>query len=141
MKTIKKNYGFTFPALMDELLKPEFAGMQHLGMKIPAVNIKKIENGYELELAAPGLKKEDFNLELNEDTLTIFVENKKNESEETTEYTRREFQYGAFKRTFTLPETVNEDEIKASYENGVLHIQLPNKEATLSKSKRLIEIA
>jgi HSP20 family protein len=142
MNTLKRNYGLGFPALLDEFLKPDFVGMQHLGMKIPAVNIKENEQGFTLELAAPGLKKTDFNLELNQGALTIFVENKKTESETVQEkYTRREFQYGAFKRTFTLPENIDEEAISANYTDGILNIQLPLKKETQQNHKRLIEIA
>ena len=141
MNTLKRNYGFAFPALLDEFLKPDFAGMQQLGMKIPAVNIKENEHGFVLELAAPGLKKSDFNLELNQGTLTIFVENKISASDSAQEkYTRREFRLGAFKRTFTLPENIDEEAISANYTDGILNIQLPLKKEIPQNPKRLIEI-
>jgi HSP20 family protein len=95
-----------------------------------------------VELAAPGKKKEDFNIELEDNVLTISSEarSEKEEKDNEGKYTRREFSYSSFKRAFTLPETVNDYEINASYENGVLHITLPKKEEALPKPKRLIEI-
>ena len=141
MNTLKRNYGFAFPALMDEFLKPEFHGLQPLGMKIPAVNIKENEQGFVLEMMAAGLKKSDFNLELNQNTLTISVENKKTETETTEKFIRREFQIRGFKRSFTLPENIDENSIAAHYEDGILHISLPIKKETHQDTKRLIEIA
>jgi len=141
MNTLKRNYGFAFPALLDEFLKPEFNGFHPLGMKIPAVNIKENEQGFALEMLAPGFKKSDFNLELNQNTLSISVENKKSETETTEKFTRREFQLGAFKRTFTLPENIDENQISANYEDGILHVFLPIKKETNQNTKRLIEIA
>lgn len=141
MNTLKRNYGFAFPALIDEFLKPEFHGLQPLGMKIPAVNIKENEDGFALEMMAPGLKKSDFNLELNQNTLTISVESKKTETEKSEKFTRREFQINAFKRSFTLPENIEENQISANYEDGILHVSLPIKKEINQTTKRLIEIS
>lgn len=141
MNTLKRNYGFAFPALMNELLLPEFQDLQTLGMKIPAVNIKENEQGFALELLAPGLKKTDFNLELNQKTLTISVENKKIETETNEKFTRREFQLSAFKRSFTLPENIDENSIDASYKDGILNVFFPIKKESTQSAKRMIEIS
>jgi len=113
-----------------------FKGLE--GKTLPAVNIKENEDAFEVELSVPGFKKEDFNLKLDNDLLTISakVEDKK---EETTEkYTRREFKSQAFSRTFTLPETVLVDDINAKYENGILIVALPkNKEVLENKHKEI----
>ncbi|MDY0089464.1 MAG: Hsp20/alpha crystallin family protein [Flavobacteriaceae bacterium] len=143
MTIVKRNNGFNFPSLIDEFLKPDWlGGMERFNAHVPAVNIKETDNSFIVELAAPGKKKEDFNIELNENILTISSEEKTENEEKGQEgrYTRKEFSYSSFKRAFTLPETVNEDSIKASYDDGVLHINLPKKEEALPKPKRLIEI-
>ncbi|MCR9286424.1 MAG: Hsp20/alpha crystallin family protein [Bacteroidetes bacterium] len=121
--------------------------VNHRKSSIPAVNIKESDEGFNLELAAPGLGKEDFKLELENDILTISAEKKveKETAEEnenkTEKYTRREFSFQSFKRTFTLPETVDISNINANYENGVLLVNLPKKEEAKPQPARLIEIA
>lgn len=127
---------------MNEILKPDwFGGMVNDNASIPAVNIKENEKDYELELAVPGRKKEDFKIEVNENLLTVSSETSTSENEEKENYTRREFTFSSFKRAFTLPETIDEDGIKATYENGILKFNLPKKEEALPKPKRLIELS
>ncbi len=142
MNLIKRNT-LPFPSIIDEFLKPDWlGGMQNFGANVPAVNIKESETEFAVELAAPGKKKEDFNIEVDDNVLTISAEakNEREEKDEKGRYTRREFSYSSFKRAFTLPETVSEADIKASYEDGVLHITLPKREEALPKPKRMIEI-
>jgi len=108
----------------------------------PSVNIVENENNFQMELAAPGLEKSDFNIEIVNDNLVISVE-KKSEKEETEKgkFTRREFNYSAFKRSFFLDEKINREGISATYENGVLRITLPKKDETWKKpSAKTIEI-
>ena len=108
----------------------------------PSVNITDQENHFLMELAAPGLEKADFNISIENDNLVIAVE-KKSEKEETEKgkFTRREFNYSAFKRSFFLDEKINREGISASYENGVLRITLPKKDETWKKpSAKTIEI-
>lgn len=143
MNLIKKSNPVTFPSLLDELFKPDwFGGMEGMRMNVPAVNIKENDTTFTLELAAPGKKKEDFNIVVDENVLTISSENKveKEEKADNGKYTRREFSYSSFRRSFTLPETVDEDKINAHYENGVLILTLPKREEALPKPKRMIEI-
>ena len=98
------------------------------GGDLPAVNIKETDITFEIEVAAPGYKKEDFKVDIDNGMLTISAENK-NESEESKEnYTRREFSYSSFSRSFSLPETVKEEDVKAKYENGLLHMTLKKSE-------------
>ncbi|GGX09270.1 Hsp20/alpha crystallin family protein [Aquimarina muelleri] len=134
------------PFLFDDLFTTDWLGgttnVNKVGFNTPAVNIKETDDEYTLELAAPGLIKEDFNIELNNDLLIISSEKKiENESEEKGRYTRKEFSYTSFKRSFTLPETANADKIEASYENGMLLIKLPKKEEAKVQPKRWIEIS
>ncbi len=140
MNIVKRN-NVLFPTLMNELFKPDwFGGLENYQATLPAVNIKESETGFELELAIPGKRKEDFNVEIDHDILTISLEEKSKEEKTEENYTRREFSYDAFKRSFTLPETVDSDKIKASYKDGILFFSLPKKEEALPKPKRLIEI-
>ena len=140
MNLIKRNT-VPFPSIIDELLKPDWlGGMQNFNANVPAVNIKETDTNFGIELAAPGKTKEDFNIEIDHNVLTISSEEKSEKEETQGKYTRKEFNYSSFRRAFTLPETVNTDSINAIYENGVLHVSLPKKEEALPKPKRLIEI-
>lgn len=143
MNLIKRNT-VPFPSIIDELLKPDWlGGMQNFNANIPAVNIKETDTNFGIELAAPGKTKEDFNIEIDHNVLTISSEEKteKEENDNQGKYTRKEFSYSSFRRAFTLPESVNAESINATYENGVLHVTLPKREEALPKPKRMIEIA
>lgn len=110
------------------------------GSSLPAVNIKEDDEGFIVEVAAPGLNKSDINVELENDILTISSEK---ESESNSEgYKRREFQFNSFKRTFSLPENiVNGEKVVAKYYDGVLSISLPKKEEAKPKPVRAIEVS
>ncbi|MDD2613151.1 MAG: Hsp20/alpha crystallin family protein, partial [Bacteroidales bacterium] len=96
---------------------------------LPSTNIKEGQNGFEVEMAAPGLKKNDFKIDLDENVLTISSEKKEeNETKEDQHFTCREFSYQSFSRSFTLPKNVNSDKITAKYENGILRVSIPKKE-------------
>lgn len=143
MTLVKTNNRFPFPAVFEEFLKPDWmGGIERINNTLPAVNIKETEITFVLELAAPGKNKTDFNIELNDNVLTISSEAKqeKEENDSDGKYTRKEFSYASFKRAFTLPEIVNVAAINATYENGVLHITLPKRQEALAKPKRMIEI-
>lgn len=127
---------------MNEFLKPDwFGGVDNFKQSVPAANVKETETEYVLELAVPGRKKEDFNVEIDNDILTISSEVRNEENKEDDGYTRREFTFSSFKRVFSLPETISLDKINATYEDGILKFVLPKKEEALPKPKRLIEIA
>ena len=117
-----------------------FGGVDQFNHTMPAVNIREGETNFTLELAVPGQKREDFNVEVDNDVLTISMESKDEKAEKEGEFTRREFRYTSFRRAFTLPETVNQDDIRADYKDGILRFTLPKKEEALPKPKRLIEI-
>jgi HSP20 family protein len=126
---------------MNEVFKPDwFGGMENFGNTFPAVNIRENERDFEVEIAVPGKKKEDFNIEVDNNVLTVSLDYKKEEEAKEENYTRREFSFNSFKRAFTLPETVNEEKINASYTDGILRFTLPKKEEALPRPKRLIEI-
>lgn len=135
------------PSVFDDMFKTDWLGgtsnVNKVGVSIPAVNIRENEDEFSLEVAAPGKTKEDFNIELDNETLTISSESKEEHSEENKNegFTRREFSYSNFKRAFSLPDSVNTAEISANYENGVLTIGLPKKEESKIQPKKMIEIS
>jgi HSP20 family protein len=111
---------------------------------LPAVNIKETENRYEVEMAAPGMKKEDFKIELDNNVLTISSEKTEESREDNGKdrYSRREFSYQSFQRSFSLPkEVVDEDKIEAHYKDGMLQLSIPKKEKAKQKLPRKIQIA
>jgi len=114
-------------------------GKSLAGDNVPAVNIKDLEKVYDIEVAAPGFQKEDFKVGLEHGTLSISAESKKENKEEDEHFTRKEFSYSSFNRSFTLPEDVKEDNIKAKYENGLLHLTL-EKAAPNQAPKKSIQI-
>lgn len=106
---------------------------------VPNVNVVELEDKFRVEVAAPGLNKEDFHLDVDKDRLTIKAHTELKNEETTEKYTRREFSYQSFERSFALPETINREAIAAVYKDGVLNITLPKKvEAT--QAARLIEV-
>ena len=108
---------------------------------MPAVNIREDENNFEVEVAAPGLKKDDFKIELENDILTISSSIEAKEEKGNENYNRREFRYSSFKRTFSLPENkVDGDKVMAKYVDGVLQITLPKREEAKPKPVRTIQI-
>jgi HSP20 family protein len=110
----------------------------------PAINVKESDKAYTVELAAPGMKKEDFNVHINDDgNLIIKMESKQEHKEEdkNTRYLRREFSYSKYEQTLILPDDVKKDDIKAHVENGVLTVELPKVVEEKVKLSRQIEIA
>lgn len=97
-------------------------------IKVPAVNIAETDDKYEIDLAVPGLKKEDIKISIEENVLSVSAESKEEIKEENKKVSRREFNYSSFKRTFTLPEAANANSIEAKYIDGVLKIEVAKKE-------------
>ncbi|WP_426324610.1 Hsp20/alpha crystallin family protein [Pedobacter sp. R-06] len=95
---------------------------------VPAVNISESADHYHIELAAPGLKKDDFRVSVERDMLTISTETKNENLSEGRTYNRKEYSYSAFTRSFTLPESADVEKISASYNDGILKLELPKKE-------------
>lgn len=133
-----------YPSFLDEFFGGHIFDSNNnsssIGYSLPAVNVRESETNFEVEVAAPGMKKEDFKIELDNNILGISSERKEESTDEKEKYTRREFSYSSFRRTFTLPESVNENEIKAKYNEGVLRIEIPKKNKEELKHSRLIEV-
>ncbi|MBP6588251.1 MAG: Hsp20/alpha crystallin family protein [Flavobacterium sp.] len=113
-----------------------------LGSNLPSVNLKETDTNIEIELAAPGMKKEDFKVEIENDMLMISSE-KEEEKEEVGKkdnYIRKEFNYQSFCRTFSLPETANENKIEANYKDGILHVVIEKKEGNPKRAQKNIPI-
>lgn len=141
MNVVKRTSAHGFPIVMDQFLKDILGGTQYNHVAAPPVNIKETETAFNLELVAPGLKKESFNIEIEKDLITISSENKTEKTEEAEgKFTRREFRTAAFKRSFKLPENVNAEEINAAYQDGILNVALPKKEVA-EPAKRSIDIS
>lgn len=126
---------FDFEGFFDEprLRMPRLANL-------PATNIRELDKEFIVELAAPGLKKDDFHVEIENNILEIKVEKRTETEEEKDKYTRREYDYTAFYRSFTLPEHVVDDKIKAEYKDGVLMIHLPKSEKAIKKAVKEISV-
>ena len=128
----------------DEIIKHNRQGLTVWNGSMPAVNVKETDDQFELELAAPGMSKADFNIEIDADVLTISSEKKesKEEKEEKKDgrFTRREFRYNAFKRLFNLPESVDSTNIAANYVDGILSVVIPKKEEAKPQPARKIDI-
>jgi HSP20 family protein len=141
MATLVRNFAPSFPSLLANIFNEVEQVAQTHQYSFPAVNVLESEDSFKIELAAPGLKKEDFKVNIHENTLTISTENKTETEEKVGKYTRKEFNYASFKRSFTLPKSVDGEKIVASYNDGILGLELPKKEEAKPKEPRLIEIA
>ena len=137
-----------FPVLFNDFFPKDIfdwnqSNFSNSGTPIPAVNIKETKETFEVELAAPGMKKDDFKIHLDGNMLTISSEtNNEYEEKEDSKYSRKEFSYQSFQRSFTLPkDVVDSDKINAKYEGGVLHLTIPKKEEAKQKPPRLIQIS
>lgn len=106
--------------------------------KIPNVNIYEGLNEYKIELAAPGLKKEDFKIDLKKDNLSVWAEKKVETTDSQKDYTRREFEYNSFARSFVLPEGIDSDKITAAYTDGILYITIGKQEEAKLIQKEIV---
>jgi HSP20 family protein len=128
-----------FNQVLDNLLTDSFFAESQGTM--PSVNITENADAYVVQVAAPGLSKELFNLQVNNRTLTISAKTESHENQETPKYNLKEFSYHSFSRSFRLPESVNTDGIEAKYQDGILWVNLPKKEEAKPKPDRIIAIA
>jgi HSP20 family protein len=115
-------------------------GTGAIGRNLPAVNISETENDLVIEVAAPGMKKKDFKIEIDGDQLHISYKKEEKAENSETNHWRREFSFESFERTFTLPTIVESDRIFAAYNDGILKISVPKKEEAKKKPARTIEI-
>lgn len=118
-----------------------FTSNFNTGITLPKVNIRETTDDFMVEMAVPGLKKSDFHIDLDNQLLSISTEMKEENEHKDENFTRREFGYSSFKRTFTLPESVNDDKINATYRDGILSILLPKKEEAKQKPARIVKIS
>jgi HSP20 family protein len=131
------------PSLVEEFFSRDFPynwSSNWATVSTPAVNIIENNNEYRIEVAAPSLKKGDFKINLENDMLTISANKEESKEDKNESFTRREFSYSSFSRSFTLPETVNGEKISAEYKDGILTISVPKLEVTKAKTAREISI-
>ena len=112
-----------------------------LGMNVPTANVTETPKEYKVELAAPGLDRKDFKVEVQHHTLTISAEKEEEKNEKDAGYSRREYSFNSFSRSFTLPDNIRDGDIDAKYENGILRIVIPKEKETPAKPAHKIEVA
>ena len=146
MSIVRRNE--LFPNVFDDLFTRDLwnwglTNNSSTNTTVPAVNIRETADNYDVEVAAPGMTKDDFKVELDGNTLVISSEKKdEREQKEGERYTRQEFSYQSFQRSFQLhKDVVDIDKIEAKYENGVLHLMIPKKEEVKQKPPRMIQIS
>ena len=150
MNLIKRNGSPVnqWPLLFDNFFNREFSnwGLENFSdtnTTVPRVNVKENKDTFVVEVAAPGMDKKDFKVQLEGNLLTVSSERteQNNEDNQDEKYSRREFSYQSFQRTFTLPkDVVDADKIQAKYENGLLHLEIPKKEEAKVKPPKQIQI-
>ncbi len=140
MRIVKYNNNNVFPSLMKEFFNDDF-GMNPINRNhsVPSVNSIENNDSFEIDLAVPGMKKDDFTIELNDKVLII--SSQKANTNENDNVRLNEFNYSSFQRSFRVPNTVDLDKIKATYKNGILKIKLPKKKDSVTKPNRVIDIA
>lgn len=107
---------------------------------VPDVNVREDKDKYTIEVAAPGLDKKDFNVDVQNNVLTISSEKESKDEDNEENFLRREFSYTSFQRSFSLPETVKVEDIKAKHEKGVLYVELPKKKEAVEQTSKKIDI-
>ncbi len=150
METLVKRNG-SFPVLVNSYLDDFFSrdifdwtdkNFSALGSNLPSVNLKETDDKLEVELAAPGMKKEDFKVEIDNKILKISTEKEEEHEEKNKKdnYVRKEFSYHSFYRSFYLPDSANDSKIEANYKDGVLHVVIPKKEDSRKKITKKIDV-
>jgi HSP20 family protein len=133
---LKTNANPFFNDVFDSILSDSFLS-DKLVTRVPAVNIAENDNAFNIELAVPGLKKEDFKINLDKNVLTIAAEKKNENNAETKKYSKREYSYNSFVRSFTLPETADYAKIEADYTDGILNLTIAKKEEAKFQSREI----
>jgi len=138
MRIVKYNNNNVFPSLMNEFLNDDFGmNLFNRSNSLPSVNSIENNDSFEIDLAVPGMKKDDFIIELNDKVLVISSEKSGINNENMR---LNEFDYSSFQRSFRVPDSVDLDKIKATYKNGILKIKLTKKKDSITKPNRLIDI-
>lgn len=143
MYTNRKNFMLTpstFSGLMDNMLSNKWDRIffdDHRSHIATPVNIKETDKAYQLDVIAPGLKKEDFNITVEKDVLSVSFEKKEDKNESTDKFIRNEYQFRSFKRSFTLTEKIDAAGISAGYTDGILSIALPKAEPAAPSVKKI----
>jgi len=134
----QKNYGVNpfFNDVFDTILNDKFLGGRQVA-QVPAVNIAETESEFHIELAVPGLKKEDFKINLEKNILSVSAENKSENIEEGKKFSKREYSYNSFTRSFTLPEVADYSKIEAEYTDGVLKLIVAKKEEAKVQAREI----
>lgn len=119
-----------FPTVLNEIFKPwnQWPDSGTFSEKVPRVNIAESKDNYAVSMAVPGMKKDDFKIDVNNNMLTICAEKEEKKEEDDKQYNRKEYNHSSFSRSFTLPDDAEQDEIQATYDNGVLWLLIPKKE-------------
>ena len=125
-----------FSDVFDSIINDSFLN-DRLVNKVPAVNIAETENEFQIELAVPGLKKEDFKINLDKNVLSVSAEKKTENADETKKYSKKEYNYNSFVRSFTLPETADQTKINAEYNDGVLKLVVAKKEEAKLQAREI----
>lgn len=140
MNLLRKQSPF-FPSLVDEFVNRDWnLELPSFSTTVHAVNIIEKEAEYKIELAVPGMRKDHFEIEMEEGILSISANQDEEKTSEKGKFTRREFSYNSFRRSFTIPESVDPAKIDANYTEGVLFISLPKRKEALPQPKKLINI-
>ncbi|MDF2382509.1 Hsp20/alpha crystallin family protein [Nostoc ellipsosporum NOK] len=134
------------PGLINDFFKPwnEWLDDGLLSFRqrsVPAVNITETKQAYDIFFAVPGMKKDDFRISVEGNLLTVSAEKEESKEEKEKTFTRKEYNYTSFSRSFNLPDVVNKDKIDAKYENGVLHLQLPRRAEAQQSAGRSIAVS
>ena len=140
LATINRNY---VPAYWDDFFNDSFFNSPthvRCNKQTPSVNVAEEDNSFRIEVAVPGVSRKDIGINLENDVLTISSEHKEENEENKPNYMRREFNFRSFSRSFQLPESVDQEHIRASHEDGILRIELPKKEEEVQKAPKQIKI-
>jgi len=141
VKTNRNGFFSPFNSLTSDLFGDDFLDKEIFNRpSLPAVNVKETDTHFNLELAAPGLNKEDFTISEENGVLYISAETKNEKEESDKDYTRKEFSYSKFSRSFALPESIDSNGIEAKYDNGVLNLTLNKKEVTQVEAAKTIAV-
>lgn len=140
MNLIRFNQHPTFSNFFENFDRSFSQNFENSQKDMPMVNIKDEDKNFVLELAAPGMDKKDFSIKLENNKLTVSTEKKEEKVEDNTNYTLKEYSFNSFSRSFTLPKNAKIEKINADYNNGVLSINIPKREAE-AKLNREIKIS